>query len=190
MGAAREEGSGCLSTNVAQMSEQHPSATTVLQAPATFQAIDHIAFAVRDLEAGIDFFCTVLGFTLMRRLETRGKRTGMISAELEHNGIKFVLCQGTEPESQVSKLIENYGPGVAHIALAVDDVSSTVEDLRAKGLRFDTTVIRGPGLQQAFSSRCTNSGLSFEFIQRGSEEGFLASNVSELFDQLESSGSF
>ncbi|MGA8474521.1 MAG: VOC family protein [Candidatus Cybelea sp.] len=155
-----------------------------------YKCIDHIAFAVRDLESGIEFFTSVLGFDLVRRLEVRGKRTGMISAELEHNGIKFVLCQGTEPESQVSKLIENFGPGVAHIALEVDDVGTVVEELRSGGLGFDTSIIEGTGLKQAFSSRCSNSGLSFEFIERNGEDGFLPSNVHELFDQLESSGTY
>jgi 4-hydroxyphenylpyruvate dioxygenase-like putative hemolysin len=119
-----------------------------------------------------------------------GSRTGMISAEMEHNGVKFVLCQGTEPESQVSRLVNHYGPGVAHIALEVDDVQAAVGDLRARGLDFDTSVIQGPGLTQAFSSRCDNSGLSFEFIARGGEAGFLESNVQELFEQLERSGAY
>lgn len=156
----------------------------------SYQQIDHIAFAVRDLEAAIEFFGNVIGFQLIRRLETRGKSTGMISAEMEHNGIKFVFCQGTEPDSQVSKLVTHYGPGVAHIALAVDDVEQTVDELKARGLGFDTSVIGGAGLQQAFSTRCGNSGLSFEFIRRDGEAGFRDSNVQDLFDQLESSGSF
>lgn len=155
-----------------------------------YKRIDHIAIAVRDLDLAIEFFSGVLGFNLTRRLQVRGKRTGMISAEMEHNGIKFVLCQGTEEDSQVSRLVKNYGPGVAHIAMEVDDVSSAVIGLCEQGLRFDTSVIEGPGLTQAFSSRCANSGLSFEFIARGSEKGFLESNVQQLFDQLESSDAF
>jgi methylmalonyl-CoA/ethylmalonyl-CoA epimerase len=155
-----------------------------------YRKIDHIAIAVRELESAVAFFTGTLGFTLVRRLTITGKRTGMISAELEHHQIKFVLCQGTEPESQVSRLIENYGPGVAHIALEVDDVHSTVGNLRDLGVPFDTNVIEGPGLQQAFSSRCENSGLSFEFIRRTSEQGFLESNVQQLFEQLENSGAY
>lgn len=152
--------------------------------------IDHVAFAVRDLEPAIELFERVLGFTLMRRLEIRGKKTGMISAEMEHNGIKFVLCQGTEPESQVAQLIENHGPGVAHIALEVDDPHTITAELEELGLSFDTSVIQGPGLIQVFSSRCPNSGASFEFIRRTSEEGFLQENVQELFEQLERSGKY
>jgi 4-hydroxyphenylpyruvate dioxygenase-like putative hemolysin len=166
------------------------SSTLETVAAARYQRIDHIAFAVHDLEAAIEFFGNVVGFELIRRLETRGKRTGMLSAEMECNGIKFVLCQGTEPESQVSKLIEHFGPGVAHVALAVDDVDATVAQLKEQGLKFDTSVITGPGLKQAFSSRDGNSGLAFEFIHREGEDGFLNANVQDLFDQLENSGSY
>jgi 4-hydroxyphenylpyruvate dioxygenase-like putative hemolysin len=156
----------------------------------TYARIDHIAIAVKDLESAIAFYVDVLGFKLIRRLQVRGKRTGMLSAEIEHNGIKFVLCQGTEQESQVSRLISAFGPGVAHIALEVDDVHSTVEQLRAKGLSFDTSVIEGTGLTQAFSARCANSGMSIEFIARGEEQGFLEANVQSLFDQLESADAY
>jgi methylmalonyl-CoA/ethylmalonyl-CoA epimerase len=155
-----------------------------------FKKIDHIAIAVADLDSSINFFVDILGFSLIRRRCITGQRTGMISAEIEHNGIKFVLCQGTEAESQVSKLIESFGPGVAHIALEVDDVSSAANSLRIQGLHFDTTVISGPGLKQIFSTRDKNSGMSFEFIERNGEEGFLQDNVKELFAQLEKSGSF
>src|ERR1700693_149780 len=111
-----------------------------------FRRIDYIAIAVLDLETSIYFFQNVLGFELKRRLHIKGRATSMISAELEINGIRFVLCQGTEPSSQVSELVRHHGVGVAHIALEVDDVDATVEALKSRGLAFDTSVIRGPGL--------------------------------------------
>lgn len=155
-----------------------------------FQKIDHIAIAVVELEEAIQFFSAVLGFSLLRRLSVQGKKTGMISAEMERDGMKFVLCQGTEPESQVSRLIAEFGPGVAHIALGVDDVDQAANALRERGMKFDTSVIRGAGLTQVFSSRDANTGMSFEFIQRSGEQGFLEENVNELFAQLESSGAY
>ena len=155
-----------------------------------YQKIDHIAIAVKDLDEGIHFFGSVLGFKLTQRRRVQGVRTGMVSAEMEYNDIKFVLCQGTEPESQVSRLIEHFGPGVAHIALGVDDAEAAAKQLGGKGLKFDTTVIRGSGLRQVFSSRDANTGLSFELIERGGEDGFLEENVSELFAQLEKSGAY
>lgn len=155
-----------------------------------FRKIDHIAIAVVNLDDAVNFFADVLGFSLLCRRSVQGEKTGMISAEMEHHGLKFVLCQGTESESQVSRLITDFGPGVAHIALGVDDVDTVASSMRERGMRFDTTVIRGPGLNQIFSSRDPNTGLSFEFIQRSGEQGFLEENVNELFAQLESSGAY
>lgn len=159
-------------------------------ADRTYAGIDHIAIAVRDLESGVAFFSEVLGFTLCRRRAVHGRRTGMLSAEMEHRGIKFVLCQGTEPDSQVSRLIEHFGPGVAHVALAVDDAERAARELGERGLQFDTTVISGPGLKQVFSSRDDNTGLSFEFIERRGEDEFVADNIQQLFEQLERSGAY
>lgn len=155
-----------------------------------FRKIDHIALAVVDLDEAIVLFRDILGFELKQRRHISGKLSGMVSAEMEGNGMKFVLCQGTEPESQVAQLVRNFGPGVAHIAFEVEDVDGTVQALKTRGMGFDTTVIRGPGLEQAFSSRCMNSGMSFEIIHREGEEGFLDSNVQSLFDQLEQSGKY
>ena len=156
----------------------------------SYKAIDHIAIAVKDIEQAVLFYSQVLGFCVIRRLKIEGKSTGMLSAELEHNGIRFVLVQGTEPQSQVSRLIENYGPGIAHIALEVECVKATLKELTDKGLAFDTKVIKGPGLVQAFSSRDPNTGMSFEFIQRTGEQGFLPENIQKLFDQLEESNTY
>lgn len=155
-----------------------------------YRAIDHIALAVVDIEAAIRLFTDVLGFKLVRRLHVKGAKTGMYSAEMENGGMKFVLCQGTEPESQVSRLVSEYGPGVAHIALEVDDVAHAVSELSARGMRFDTSVIEGSGLTQAFTARDANSGLSFELIKRSGAQGFVDGNIQALFDQLERSNSY
>ena len=158
---------------------------TIKLSQPVFRKIDHVAIAVRDLESAITFFTQALGFSLVRRLTIRGRRTGMLSAELEHHDIKFVLCQGTEPQSQVCRLIDNFGPGVAHIALAVDQVDATAAELEKRGVPFQTTVIQGPGLRQTFTRRDVNSGLSFELIERSAQTGFLEDNVQSLFEQLE-----
>lgn len=164
---------------------EQDEAPGIIGSKAPYKRIDHIALAVQDLDEAVHFFENVLGFELKGRRQIRGARTGMNSAEMEVNGMKFVLCQGTEPQSQVSQLIENFGVGVAHIAFEVDDVEETVETLRHRGMSFDTNVIRGAGLTQSFTTRCQNTGMSFELIHREGEEGFLDSNVQALFDQLE-----
>lgn len=155
-----------------------------------YLAIDHVAIAVAELEPAIKFYCETLGFQLVERRHIKGAKTGMLSAELEHGGIKFVLVQGTEPGSQVSKLVENFGPGVAHIAFAVNDVDMSAKTLQQRGMAFDTPLIEGPGLTQIFTTRDPNSGLSFELINRSGEQSFAEENIQKLFDSLENSGKF
>jgi methylmalonyl-CoA/ethylmalonyl-CoA epimerase len=155
-----------------------------------FLRIDHVAIAVLDLEASIVLFRDILGFELKRRLSIRGEKTGMISAELQKRDIRFVLCQGTESASQVSELVRMHGVGVAHIALEVDDVDLAVKSLKSRGMTFDTDVIRGHGLVQVFSARSVETGVSFEIIHREGEQEFVESNVQQLFDQLEKSGTY
>jgi 4-hydroxyphenylpyruvate dioxygenase-like putative hemolysin len=91
----------------------------------------------------------------------------------------------------VSRYIEEYGPGVQHIAVEVDDVAALAGTLSKSGVRFATDIIRGDGLVQIFTQREGNSGMMFEFIQRKENaEGFEAGNIQKLFDQLETSEAY
>jgi methylmalonyl-CoA/ethylmalonyl-CoA epimerase len=151
--------------------------------------IDHLAIAVDDLEASITWYTEVLGFTLKERRETKGKLSGMVSAVIEGGPISFVLLQGTSPQSQVSMFVKEYGPGVQHIAVRVSDINAAVTNMTEAGMVFDTSIIGGGSLRQAFTKRDPKSGLMLEIIERKSE-GFEENNVSELFRQLEEKESF
>lgn len=161
--------------------------------PATGTAeIDHIAIAVSNLDAAVTWFTEKLGFSMTERRITQGTKSGMVSAVLQAGNLTFVLLQGTSDNSQITKYIEEYGQGVQHIAIRVNDVERVVADLMKKGVAFDTNVIRGNGLIQAFTKRDPLSGLMFEFIHRTDvyEKGFENDNVQSLFEQLEEKDSF
>lgn len=154
-------------------------------------AIDHVAIAVRDLEESITFYRDKLGFTLGERRETRGKKTAMISAVMRCGPLTFVLLQGTTPESQVTRYVETYGPGVQHIAVGLTDLVAATDELEQHGLEFDTGLIKGNGLLQRFSHREAGSGMMFEFIEHVTQEGdFSDESVQQLFEQLEAKDSF
>lgn len=153
--------------------------------------IDHVAIAVRDMEQALVFYRDVLGLDVKQERTITGTTTGMRSAELDAGGFSLVLVQGTDPASQVSRYIDEYGPGVQHLAVEVDDVEQLADRLRATGLRFATDVIRGKGLIQIFSQRDANSGMMFEFIARPTgDTGFEPNNIQKLFDQLEANEAY
>lgn len=172
------------------MSEKASSAVTPLVAMHKYAtSIDHVAIAVPDLEQAIKFYTEVLGFELHERRKTEGKVTAMISALVKAGPITFVLVQGTSPESQVSKFIEHFGPGVQHVAIGVKDLPEMAEELKAAGMEFDTTVIQSPGLRQIFTKRDPGSGMMYEFIERMGGD-FSDESVQQLFLQLEQKDSY
>ena len=153
--------------------------------------VDHIAIAVKDIEEALTLYRDQLGMELLKRREIKGVHTGMKSAELDAGGFSVVLVQGTDPSSQVSRYIEKYGPGVQHVAVAVDNTEQVAYELSKTGVEFATDIIKGDGLIQIFTKREENSGMMFEFIQRTSnEDGFDPANIQKLFEQLETSENY
>lgn len=151
--------------------------------------IDHVAIAVRNLEESIKFYTEVVGFELKERRRTEGKLTAMVSAVLKAGEVTVVLLEGTTPESQVSRFVEHFGPGVQHVAFGVQNLPAMADELKAAGMQFDTTVIEGGGLRQIFSQRDNGSGMMFEFIERLGGD-FSDQSVQQLFEQLEKKDHF
>lgn len=148
--------------------------------------VDHVAIAVHDMEEALFMYKDIFGFELLNQREIKGTFSGMKSAELDAGGFSIVLIQGTDPESQVSRYVGEYGPGVQHIAIEVDDVDVLAGKLKERGVKFATDVIRGEGLIQIFTQREGNCGMMFEFIQRvKNSTGFEQFNIQQLFEQLE-----
>jgi 4-hydroxyphenylpyruvate dioxygenase-like putative hemolysin len=148
--------------------------------------IDHVAIAVPDLESSVEFYHRLLGFEVVERRRTFGRATAMVSAVLRAGAITVVLVQGTAPASQVSRYIDNYGPGVQHIAIEVRDVDTLITEMRLAGVEFTTSLIEGRGIRQVFTARDRGSGMMYEFIERRTNDGdFTDESVQELFEQLE-----
>lgn len=153
------------------------------------KSVDHIAIAVRDLEEGIKLYSEQFGFQLHERRRTEGRTSAMVSAVMKAGPITIVLLQGTTPESQVSRYVEHYGPGVQHIAIEVDDLQTLTEELKSAGVEFDTNIISSPGLRQIFTHRDENSGMMYELIQRLGGD-FSDESVQNLFEQLEAKDTY
>lgn len=150
-----------------------------------FLRIDHLAIAVENLEDAIKFYSETMKLPLIERRETLGKSTGMRSAVMSAGSFQIVLIEGTSPKSQVSRYVENYGPGVQHVAFEVQDIENTQRALADNGMEFSTSILVAPGLRQTFSKRDKVSGMMFELIERAGDEGFQDSNVTQLFAELE-----
>ncbi len=93
--------------------------------------IDHIGIAVSDLEEALKLYRDVLGLKVEKTEEFEGMKIAFIPI----GDTEFELLQPTDPNGALAKFVEKRGEGVQHIALRVDDVEKSLEELKAKGLQ-------------------------------------------------------
>ena len=115
-------------------------------APTGLKYVDH---CVGNVELGkmnewVGFYEKVLGFVNILTFDDKQISTeySALMSKVMSNGngrIKFPInepAQGKK-KSQIDEYLEFYdGPGVQHIAIATDDIITTVTDMRARGVEF------------------------------------------------------
>jgi 4-hydroxyphenylpyruvate dioxygenase len=123
-----------------------PMSSPYRPAPTGLKYVDH---CVGNVELGkmnewVHFYERVLGFTNILSFDDKTITTeySALMSKVMSNGngrIKFPInepAQGKK-KSQIDEYLEFYdGPGVQHIAIATDDIISTVTDLRSRGVEF------------------------------------------------------
>jgi methylmalonyl-CoA/ethylmalonyl-CoA epimerase len=147
-------------------------------------AIDHVAIAVRDLDAAVRWYTEALGFALTERDIIRGDLTAMNYAVMKAGQATVVLVQGTCSASQVSRFLAGQDSGLHHIGLAVVDLDQAIEAARACGVELDTPIVNECGVRQAFLKLDPATGVRVELIERRAT-AFSRENIQQLFRHFE-----
>jgi methylmalonyl-CoA/ethylmalonyl-CoA epimerase len=95
--------------------------------------IDHLGIAVRSIDQARKLYES-LGLHIVHEetIEHEQVRTALIPA----GDTRIELLEPTTPDSPVGKFLAKRGEGLHHIALHVDDISGTLETLKAQGARL------------------------------------------------------
>ena len=95
--------------------------------------IDHVAIAVNDLEAAIEYYREAYGAEVAHRevVESEGVDEALIKVAESY----IQLTTGTRPDSAITKFLEKRGEGMHHIGYRVDDVREALADAVAAGAR-------------------------------------------------------
>lgn len=96
--------------------------------------IEHIGIAVNSLDEAIPFYEEVLGLKCYAVEEVKDQKVK--TAFFMAGQTKIELLETTDPEGPIGKFLEKRGQGVHHIAYAVDDVDSSLNELENKGIRL------------------------------------------------------
>ncbi len=95
--------------------------------------IDHIAIAVNDLEAAIDYYQRAFGATVDHREVV--ERDGVEEALLKVAESYVQLLTPIRPDSPVAKAIEKRGEGLHHVGYRVDDCAAALAAMVAAGAK-------------------------------------------------------
>jgi len=129
--------------------------------------IDHIAVAVHSMEEALGTFRELYGIEPERTEEIASDK--ITEAMLRVGDTYLQLLEPTDPESTVAKFLEKRGPGLHHIAIAVDDLEGVLAHLKSKGAELldETPRIGGGGHRVAFVHPKTTHGILIELVERG-----------------------
>ena len=96
--------------------------------------IEHIGIAVNNLDEAIPFYENMLGLKCYAVEEVKDQKVK--TAFFMVGQTKIELLESTDPEGPIGKFIEKKGPGIHHLAFAVDNVNQSLAELDEKGIRL------------------------------------------------------
>ncbi len=96
--------------------------------------IEHIGIAVENLEEAITYYERVLGLECYAIEAVTDQKVK--TAFFKVGDTKIELLESTDPDGPIGKFIEKKGPGMHHMAFAMEDVSAALKDAEENGVRL------------------------------------------------------
>ncbi|MHB8868481.1 MAG: methylmalonyl-CoA epimerase [Thermoleophilia bacterium] len=131
-----------------------------------FSKIDHLGIAVADLDAALALY--EVGFALHVHHREILEDQGVEAVALEIGQTTIELLRPTREDSPVARFLADKGPGVHHVAYAVDDIVGTLAELKGQGVRLvdETPRIGLGGTKIAFIHPKSTFGVLSELVER------------------------
>lgn len=125
--------------------------------------IEHIGIAVSNLDEAVSYYEQILGLKCYAVEEVKEQKVR--TAFFRVGETKIELLESTEAEGPVGKFIDKRGPGVHHIAFAMEDTDLALKEAEAKGVQLiDRTSRKGAeGLKIGFLHPKSTFGVLTEF---------------------------
>jgi methylmalonyl-CoA epimerase len=133
--------------------------------------IDHVAIAVRDLEAAIAYYQQAFGATVDHRevVESDGVEEALLKVAESY----IQLLTPTRPDSPVAKAIDKRGEGLHHVGYRVADCGAALASMVAAGATpIDAAPRPGSrGTTVAFIHPKGSFGTLIELVEEGTTSG-------------------
>jgi len=96
--------------------------------------IEHIGIAVNSLDEAIPYYENTLGLKCYAVEEVADQKVK--TAFFMVGQTKIELLESTDPEGPIGKFLEKKGPGVHHLAFAVDNLNESLQEISDKGVQL------------------------------------------------------
>jgi len=126
------------------------------------EKIDHIAIAVKDVDAAVRTFTKNFGFPIERAGEVPALK--IKRAFLTIGDAWLELFQPTSDENPAAKFIAERGEGMYILSLEVEDVDATAQHLQKHGIALKVQSVPG-GPRLGFVSPKSTHGVLLQFIE-------------------------
>jgi methylmalonyl-CoA/ethylmalonyl-CoA epimerase len=125
--------------------------------------IDHLGIAVRSIEQARRLY-QALGLTV---LEEEAEDQGMRSVMIPLGESRLRLLEPLDKTTTIGKFLEKQGEGLHHMALHVDDISGTFEEMKQAGVRLlsDEIEIGAGGRLSFLVDPAASNGVLLEICQ-------------------------
>lgn len=132
-----------------------------------FTQIDHVAVAVRDLDAALDWYARTFGAEAVHR--ERVEHDGVEEALIRAGESYVQLLTPTRPDSPVARFLDRRGEGLHHVAYRVDDCAAALAEAVAAGARAVDEAPRpgSRGTTVAFLHPAGAFGTLIELVEEG-----------------------
>ena len=127
--------------------------------------IDHVAIAVRDLDAAVAWYAEMFGATVAHREVV--ERDGVEEALLKVSDSYVQLLMPVREDSTVAKWLDGHGEGIHHVGYRVTDCAKALDQAVSSGARaIDAEPRPGSrGTTVAFLHPKTAFGTLIELVQ-------------------------
>jgi methylmalonyl-CoA epimerase len=99
-----------------------------------FARIDHIGVAVEDLDGAIDLYGAGYEMPVAHRETVEEQGVEAVLLDVGEGHVELLRPLG--PETAVGKFLERKGPGLHHVAYAVEDIDATLVTLAEEGVEL------------------------------------------------------
>jgi len=130
-----------------------------------FEKVDHIGFAVRDIDSAIAFYSQTFGISEWERIPMPERHMEVAATRI--GDVLLELIAPTSDEAAFVKYLNERGPGMHHIAYRVNDIVAALAEIKARGVQLIDETPR-PGLHDtlvAFLHPKSCQGVLVELVQ-------------------------